>query len=217
MSQPRKAMKSMGFQGCCLRCDAEDVPGLKRCNGCIELHTKVKSILISDVDSELVQHMRELYSMLSKPEMFDTDEIHGKDLIYQQSLVSNVEFDEGFVYPEDIEELYLKQESTEQRRIMQDLVNKNPWKNKPPSNDIAKLIGDETWKDDELSKQEYNGKRTNPSKEIAPINKDERIGEDLKIGIKASIETEEDFRLKIKQKEVWKNLIDEVDDILDDI
>ena len=32
---------------------------------------------------------------------------------------------------------------------MQDLVNKNPWKNKPPSNDIAKLIGDETWKDDD--------------------------------------------------------------------
>tara|TARA_B100000161_G_scaffold257776_1_gene222051 strand:- start:292 stop:945 length:654 start_codon:yes stop_codon:yes gene_type:complete len=217
MSQPRKAMKSMGFQGCCLRCDAEDIPGLKRCNNCIELHTKVKAILISDVDSELLQHMRELYSMLSKPELFDTDVIHGKELIYQQSLVSNVEFDGGFVYPEDIEELYIKQESTEQRRIMQDLVNKNPWKNEPPNNDIAKLIGDETWKDDELSKQEYSGKRTNPSKEIVPINKDERIGEDLKIGIKASIETEEDVKLKINQKEVWKNLIDEVDDILDDI
>jgi hypothetical protein len=217
MSQPRKAMKSMGFQGCCLRCDAEDVPGLKRCNGCIELHTKVKTIMISDVDSELFQHMRELYSMLSKPEMFDTDEIHGNELIYQQSLVSDVEFEEGFVYPVDIEELYVKKKSTEQRRIMQDLVNKNPWKNKPPSNDIAKLIGNETWKDDELSKQEYSGKRTIPSKEIVPINKDERIGEDLKIGIKASIETEEDVKRKIKQKEVWKNLIDVVGNILDDI
>jgi hypothetical protein len=210
-------MKSMGFQGCCLRCDAEDVPGLKRCNGCIELHTKVKTIMISDVDSELFQHMRELYSMLSKPEMFDTEEIHGNELIYQQSLVSDVEFEEGFVYPVDIEELYVKKKSTERRRIMQDLVNKNPWKNKPPSNDIAKLIGNETWKDDELSKQEYSGKRTIPSKEIVPINKDERIGEDLKIGIKASIETEEDVKRKIKQKEVWKNLIDEVGNILDDI
>ena len=171
MSQPRKAMKSMGFQGCCLRCDAEDVPGLKRCNGCIELHTKVKSMLISDVDSELLQHMRELYSMLSKPEMFDTDEVHGNELSYQQSLVSNVEFDEGFVYPEDIEELYIKQKSSEQRRIMQDLVNKNPWKNKPPSNDIAKLIGDETWNDDELAKQEYSGKRTIPSKKLHQLTK----------------------------------------------
>ncbi len=216
MSQPRKAMKSMGFQGCCLRCDAEDVVGLKRCNNCIEFHTRVKSILVSDGDSELIQHMRQLYSMLSKPEMFDADEIHGNQLIYQQSLVSNVDFDEGFIYPDDIEELYVKQGSTEQRRIMQDLVNKNPWKHKPPSNEVAKLIGVETWNNDELANQEYSGKRTNPSKEITPINKDERVGEDLKIGIKASIETEEDVKVKIKQREIWKNLIDEVDDILDD-
>tara|TARA_B100000925_G_scaffold255796_1_gene209313 strand:- start:71 stop:724 length:654 start_codon:yes stop_codon:yes gene_type:complete len=217
MSQPRKAMKSMGFQGCCLRCDAEDVSGLKRCSSCIEFHTKVKTILVSDGDSELIMHMRDLYSMLSKPEMFDTDETHGKELIYQQSLVSNVEFDEGFVYPEDIGGLYIKQESNEQRRIMQDLIDKNPWKDKPPSKDIAKLIGSETWTDDELAKQEYSGKRTIPSKEITPTNKDERIGEDLKIGIKASIETEEDVELRLKEKEVWNNLIDEVDDILDDI
>ena len=99
---------------------------------------------------------------------------------------------------------------------MQDLVNKNPWKHKPPSNEVAKLIGVETWNNDELANQEYSGKRTNPSKEITPINKDERVGEDLKIGIKASIETEEDVKVKIKQREIWKNLIDEVDDILDD-
>ena len=135
MSQPRKAMKSLGFQGCCLRCDAEDIPGLKRCNNCIETHKKVKNILLSDADSQLVQHMRELYSMLSKPEMFDTDEVHGQELVFQQSLVSGVEFEEGFVYPEDIEELYVKQEESEQRRIMEDLVNKNPWKYKAPSND----------------------------------------------------------------------------------
>ena len=52
MSQPRKAMKSLGFQGCCLRCDAEDIPGLKRCNNCIEAHKKVKNILLGDDDSQ---------------------------------------------------------------------------------------------------------------------------------------------------------------------
>ena len=217
MSQPRKAMKSLGFQGCCLRCDAEDIPGLKRCDNCIETHKKVKNILLSDGDSQLVQHMRELYSMLSKPEMFDTDEVHGQELVFQQSLVSNVEFEEGFVYPEDIEELYVKQNNSEQRRIMEDLVNKNPWKNKPPSNEVAKLIGNETWNDDELSKQQYDGKRTIPSKEIKPINKDERIGEDLKIGIKASIESEKEVEEKIKNKEDWKNIIEGVEDILDDV
>lgn len=217
MSQPRKAMKSLGFQGCCLRCDAEDVPGLKRCNVCIEQHKKVKNILIGEQDSELFQHMKELYSMLSKPEMFDTDDIHGQELIYQQSLVSTVDFEEGFVYPEDIEELYVKQEESEQRRIMEDLVNKNPWKYKPPSNEVAKLIGNETWSDDELSNQQYDGKRTIPSRDIKPTNKDERIGEDLRIGVKASIESEKDVEIKIKQKQNWKNLIDEVDDILDDL
>ena len=65
MSQPRKAMKSLGFQGCCLRCDAEDVPGLKRCNVCIEQHKKVKNILIGEQDSELFQHMKELYTILT--------------------------------------------------------------------------------------------------------------------------------------------------------
>ena len=113
MAQPRKAMKSLGFQGCCLRCDAEDVSGLSRCKSCIEYHTSVKNMLIGNDDSLLIQHMKELYVMLSKPEMFDVDEVHGKELIYQQSLISTVEFDEGFVYPEDISDLYTKKEVEE--------------------------------------------------------------------------------------------------------
>ena len=216
MAQPRKAMKSLGFQGCCLRCDAEDVSGLSRCKSCIEYHTSVKNMLIGNDDSLLIQHMKELYAMLSKPEMFDVDEVHGKELIYQQSLISTVEFDEGYVYPEDISDLYTKKE-VEERRIMQDLVNKNPWKDKPPSNELAKLIGSETWSEDELSKQKYDGKRTIPSKEIKPINKDERIGEDLEIGLRSSIENKEDVEKKIKQKEIWQEIIDEVGDILDDL
>ena len=118
---------------------------------------------------------------------------------------------------EDIEELYVKQGSTEQRRVLQDLVNKNPWKDKPPSNELAKLIGSETWSEDELSNQKYDGKRTIPSKEIKPINKDERIGEDLEIGLRSSIEKKEDVEKKIKQKEIWQEIIDEVGDILDDL
>ena len=40
--------------------------------------------------------------MLSNPEMFDNDDIHGAELIYQQSLVSDVDFDGGYTYPGDI-------------------------------------------------------------------------------------------------------------------
>jgi len=82
---------------------------------------------------------------------------------------------------------------------------------------LAKLIGSETWSEDELSKQKYDGKRTIPSKEIKPINKDERIGEDLEIGLRSSIEKKEDVEKKIKQKEIWQEIIDEVGDILDDL
>ena len=91
-------MKDLGFQGCCLRCDAEDVGGLSRCKSCIGYHKLVKTLLIDDGDSLLIQHMKDLYSMLSNPEMFDNDDIHGAELIYQQSLVSDVDFDGGYTY-----------------------------------------------------------------------------------------------------------------------
>ena len=86
--------------------------------------------------------------MLSNPEMFDNDDIHGAELIYQQSLVSDVDFDGGYTYPDDITDLFNK-DSPVNRRIMQDLANKNPWKHKPPSIELAKIIGDETWSDEE--------------------------------------------------------------------
>lgn len=213
MSQPRKAMKALGFQGCCLRCDAEDIDGLKRCKSCISYHKLVKNMLLEGDDSLLMQHMRDLYSMLSKPEMFDNDEVHGSELEYQQSLISNVQFDEGYTYPEDISDLYHKQ-PREATRIMQDLVNKNPWKNSPPDTDVAKLIGSQTWSDEELAELEYDGKITKPNKTIEKINKDERIGEDITIGFGVSIETDRKIIEKLAEKEKWQDL---VDDILDDI
>ena len=206
-------MKDLGFQGCCLRCDAEDVGGLSRCKSCIGYHKLVKTLLIDDGDSLLIQHMKDLYSMLSNPEMFDNDDIHGAELIYQQSLVSDVDFDGGYTYPDDIADLFNK-ESPVNRRIMQDLANKNPWKHKPPSTELAKIIGDETWSDEELADLEYDGKRTKPSKSITEISKEERVGEDLTIGLKSSDEGRIIVEKKIEKKRLWKDL---VDDILDDL
>tara|TARA_B100001113_G_scaffold115902_1_gene94511 strand:- start:933 stop:1601 length:669 start_codon:yes stop_codon:yes gene_type:complete len=216
MAQPRKAMKSLGFQGCCLRCDAVDKSGLLRCKICIDYHKKIKNIIIGNDDSVLIQHMRELYSMLSKPEMFDNDEIHGEELTYQQSLIGSVSFDGGYVYPEDISELYNKNES-QSKRLLQDLGSKNVWKNNPPSNEIAKMIGDETWTDEELAMQNYDGKRTIPSKTINPTDKNERVGEDRSIGVRSSIEDGLEVQNKNLARKKWDNLIDELDEILDDL
>ena len=107
-------------------------------------------MILENDDSILIQHMKDLYAMLSNPEMFDVDEVHGKELLFQQSLIAEVDFDEGYVYPEEISDLFGKSENVE-RRIMEDLVNKNPWKNNPPSKDVVRLIGLETWSEDELS------------------------------------------------------------------
>lgn len=213
MAQPRKAMKALGFQGCCLRCDAEDVSGLKRCKSCIDYHKLVKNMILENDDSILIQHMKDLYAMLSNPEMFDVDEVHGKELLFQQSLIAEVDFDEGYVYPEEISDLFGKSENVE-RRIMEDLVNKNPWKNNPPSKDVVRLIGLETWSEDELSSLEYDGRITKPSKNIQPTSKEERLGEDITIKINDSAEVDDKIKEKQKQKRIWQDL---VDDILDDI
>ena len=148
--------------------------------------------------------------------MFDNDEIHGEELTYQQSLISSVSFDGGYVYPEDISELYNKNES-QSKRLLQDLGIKNVWKNNTPSNEIAKMIGDETWTDEELAMQNYDGKRTIPSKTINPTDKNERVGEDRLIGVRSSIEDGLEVQNKNLARKKWDNLIDELDEILDDL
>ncbi len=101
--------------------------------------------------------------------------------------------------------------------IIQDIANKNQWKDSPPSPGNARKIGKKTWKDNEINQDEYYETMTKPSKEIVKIDRSDRIGEDLEIGVKASIEKKEDVEKKIKQKELWQGIIDEVDDILDDL
>ena len=170
-------------------------------------------MILENDDSILIQHMKDLYAMLSNPEMFDVDEVHGEELLFQQSLIAEVDFDEGYVYPEEISDLFGKSENVE-RRIMEDLVNKNPWKNNPPSKDVVRLIGLETWSEDELSSLEYDGRITKPSKNIQPTSKEERLGEDITIKINDSAEVDDKIKEKQKQKRIWQDL---VDDILDDI
>ena len=81
MSQPRKAMMEMGFQGCCLRCDAKDVANLPRCGNCIDIHRQIRNMIAeNDGSSELLQHMSDLFQMLSNPEKYDNDEMHGKGI-----------------------------------------------------------------------------------------------------------------------------------------
>ena len=162
MSQPRKAMMEMGFQGCCLRCDAQDIVNLPRCGDCIGVHRQIRNMIAdNDGSSEILQHMSDLFQMLANPEKYDNDEIHGKELVKQQRLIGSVDYERGFQYPDEIENLF-KKDSKQSKSLMSDLINKNPWKNKPPSSEVARVIGEETWLDEELSNISYDGKKTIP-------------------------------------------------------
>ena len=100
--------------------------------------------------------------------------------------------------------------------IIQDIANNNQWKESPPSPINARKIGEDTWKEDEIFQNEYYETMTIPSKKIAKIDRSDRIGEDLEIGLKASTESKKDVEIKKQHKKVWKSLLDEVDNILDD-
>lgn len=222
MSQPRKAMKSLGFQGCCLRCDANNVSGLKRCELCISKHTEVRNKMVSAApDDKLFQHVKELFSMLSEPHKFDHNPIHRNELVLQQELATKFSGNIGKRSTDNIEEIFVKQKSS--KRIMQDLGNKNPWKNRAPSPNVARVIGEETWNRKEDIDTTNYGARTIPSKDIEIVDRSERVGEDLSLSDRVQanvkdIENPDEFiRIKQTERKKWKDVIGDIDEILDGV
>ena len=221
MSQPRKAMKSLGFQGCCVRCDAPDVAGLKRCEICISKHTEVRNKMVSSSpDDKLFQHVKELFSMLSQPHKYDHDSSHRNELIYQQELASRLSDKVNKTDNDNLKELFEKQRSS--KRLLQDLGNKNPWKDNAPSPNIARLIGEETWSEEQDLDVRNYGSRTIPSKEIKEVDRSERIGEDITLSdrvqaaIKNTENPEEFIKIKQSERKKWKDVVGDIEDILDD-
>ena len=223
MSQPRKAMKSLGFQGCCLRCDAPDVGGLKRCDSCISSHTEVRNKMVqSSPDDKLFQHIKELYSMISKPHKFDHDMSHRDELVIQQRLAASFSDKVEKIDTEDLKELFKSQKEQKKTKILQDLSNKNPWKDKAPEPSVAKLIGEETWSLKTGPDVENYGARTIPSKDIEKIDRRDRVGEDrvLVDTIQANIDGNLDVVSVLENKKIerkkWVEVVSDIDEILDD-
>ena len=80
-------MQELGFQACCLRCDAPDEAGVSRCSTCIQHHRSVReTIAAAPPDEPLYQLARELMAMASEPHRYDHDEVHGSSLMEQQRL-----------------------------------------------------------------------------------------------------------------------------------
>ena len=102
------------------------------------------------------------------------------------------------------------------QNTIRDLGNQNKWKDAPPSPEEAKEIGKEAWNEDEINNQEYYQTMTKPSKEIAKVDRSDRIGEDVKLELWLNNISNEDVEKKINSREEWKDMIEELDDFLDD-
>ena len=223
MAMPRRAMKDMGFQACCLRCDAEDIAGTARCRSCISHHRKVRDLIAKAPQSDqLFQFARELLAMAANPSRYDHDEVHGPMLQEQQRLAGSLVEAKPLPSSEDIEQLFSK---SEKENIVQSIANQNPWKDELPPSEILNQMAEY------LNIEDFaHGARTIPSKPIKPVNRMDRVGEDRALvdrleAEKASLEAPNDLKEIIeseiissreKSRDDWKSAKSDVSDLLDD-
>ena len=180
MSMPRRAMQEMGFQACCLFCDAVDTIGTSRCKSCISSHRIVRTKLLdTSYDTPVAKLARELMAMTAAPHRYDHDETHGEILREQQRLAVELMGESPKIDIEDISKIFESQKSKSGRNIIQDIANNNPWKDSAPPAEVANFIGKEAWSDEELAKYaNIETRRTVPSKEISKVDRSDRLGED---------------------------------------
>ena len=218
-------MKEMGFQACCLRCDAEDIAASTRCKRCIRRHTAIRDHMASvSHDDPFTQFAKEMLMMAAAPHRHDHDEVHGPTLLEQQRLAAGLSEPIPESTIEDIEAVFEQQKSTKKQNIIHDIANQNQWKDQAPSKEVQKeMIG-------MFEQQDHSqyGARTIPSKEIKPVDRSERRGEDLALTDrlqaaaanedlpeeKKDAASQETFEELQKQREDWEGVLSEVDELL---
>ena len=232
MSMPRRAMKELGLQACCLRCDEADVGGSQRCKGCISHHRNVRELIAaSTAEDELFQFAKELVAMAASPHRHDHDEIHGEALLEQQRLAAALITATPLPTSEEVGDLFASQRNNEKSNIIRDVANQNPWKDDAPEVDVATKIGQEAWSDAEAEASiAHHGARTIPSKPIAKVDRSDRLGEDLQLSdrIHAAADAQNvpeeladdveaiGFEARQRARKDLKDAISNLDEILDD-
>ena len=226
MAMPRRAMKDLGFQACCLRCDAKDIAGTERCRSCISHHQKIRDLIAKAPQSdELFQLARELLAMAANPNRYDHDDVHGPVLIQQQRLANSMTEAKELPTSEDIEQVFAKQAEREKTSIVQSVGNQNPWKDELPPEEILEHMVES------LEVEDYShGARTIPSRPIAAVDRSDRLGEDRKISDKivaerAASKAPEPLKEIVESATIaererdraeWESAQSDVSDLLDD-
>jgi hypothetical protein len=232
MSMPRRAMKELGLQACCLRCDEADVGGSQRCKGCISHHRNVRELIAaSTAEDELFQFAKELVAMAASPHRHDHDEIHGEALLEQQRLAAALITATPLPTSEEVGDLFASQRNNEKSNIIRDVANQNPWKDDAPEVDVATKIGQEAWSDVEAEASiAHHGARTIPSKPITKVDRSDRVGEDLQLSdrVHAAADAQNvpkelvddvkatGFETRQRARKDLKDAISNLDEILDD-
>ncbi|EHR75786.1 MAG: hypothetical protein HN444_05580 [Euryarchaeota archaeon] len=217
MSMPRRAMKEMGFQACCLLCDAPDEDSAIRCKSCISHHREVRDVLAkAPADSSLHQFAKEILMMAAAPHRHDHDEIHGPALTHQQRLASAMTEQKPMPSNEDIVEVFERQRakkaSLEVQLAEQEIERINQ----------AMYV-------DQTQLKQY-GSRTVPSHDIAQVDRSDRIGEDTELTDRLEAATEAQtapkelvdgieervFEERQKNRKAWKSTLLDVKELLDD-
>ena len=179
MSMPRKAMQELGFQACCVWCDAPDDSSSKRCGPCIQHHRGVREALAAGPpDDPFFQLGKEIMAMAADPHHYDHDEVHGPVLRELQRRAGSMVDAPSPSTTASINEIFEQQKMRKKVNVLQDIGNQNPWKEQPLDAKKAASIGEATWKLDRSDIDEHYGRRTIPSRPIDPVNRDERLGED---------------------------------------
>lgn len=231
MSMPRRAMKNMGLQACCLRCDEPDDAGSKRCKTCIGHHESMRErIAKAPPDDAFYQFAKELLTMTAAPHRFDNDPVHGRALEEQQILASKLVTKPNPLTEEDIVETFQQQRSAKKSNLIQAIANKNQWKNSPPKPDVARQIGEEAWRDEDLDDSDYHTGRTVPSQNIPSVDRSDRVGEDAEMVTRVDIQAKgkgvdqelldiiesEEVQQQKQKKDDWNSTLSDVDNLLND-
>ena len=215
MSMPRRAMQEMGFQSCCLLCDARDITGTKRCRTCIEKHSQTRKNIEERPPGDMVgQFARELFQMISAPHHWDHDDVHGPELERIQYLAGLVAAPKKIPTTKEIGELFATQAKKVKGSLIQDVANRNPWKEAPPSVEEAWLFGENLPVIEDVAP----GARTIPNRPIPKVDRSDRIGEDRSLtDIIASQEAEDDSVIEEREaaREDWSKAVDSVSGILE--
>jgi len=181
-------------------------------------------------DDPLYQFAKELLAMIVAPHRYDNDPVHGPYLEEQQ-LLAAVYLPKGKEQTEkDVFEIFETQKNITKPNIIQNIANKNKWKDQPPDPKSAQRIGEEAWKVDEIDVEQYHSGRTIPSQEIRPVDRSDRKGEDVEMVARTNIKAQrdhvddeileiienEELHQRKSREENWDSAVSDVLDMLND-